>query len=137
MDAISNIFWSVSIIINVVVILIVIQIVLLICCCCRRKEALKKDIHTIMRNHDLLDDKSDDRDNDEPEQYIDDSRKKRRHQFLKRREITLGKSLRPPFPMTTDKVNYHANGAKDEDIEDGGKLHCKEGKGHHANEGKR
>ena len=38
-----------------------------------------------MRNHDLLDDKSDDRDNDEPEQYIDDSRKKyKSHRKIKR-----------------------------------------------------
>lgn len=81
-EVISNIFWSVSVIINIVIIIVVVQLVLLLCCCCRRKDAFKRDLNAVMRNHNMtLDDETND------DQYIEEQPRQRKKKHTKQLKI--------------------------------------------------
>ena len=55
-EEISSIFWAVLAVFGIILILILVPLFLLICCCCRKhQETLKKDIGSLVRNHNLID----------------------------------------------------------------------------------
>lgn len=54
-DEISSIFWGLSLAFNIILVLVGLPLCLLICCCCRKHQgAIEKDLKTLARNHNLL-----------------------------------------------------------------------------------
>ena len=56
MDEISTFIWGLSIAINIIIILVALPMLILICCCCRKSSTIKKDVASIMANHNILQD---------------------------------------------------------------------------------
>lgn len=54
MEEVSTFIWGLSIALNILIVLIGLPLCLLICCCCRKSSAIKKDVASIMANHNLL-----------------------------------------------------------------------------------
>lgn len=54
-DEVSSIFWGLSLALNIILVIVGLPLCLLICCCCRKHQsAIEKDLKTIARNHNLL-----------------------------------------------------------------------------------
>ena len=56
MEEVSTFIWGLSIALNILIVLIGLPLCLLICCCCRKSSTIKKDVASIMANHNLLND---------------------------------------------------------------------------------
>lgn len=95
MDSISSIFWSASVILNTVIIIIIIQIVLLVCCCCRKKDTVRKDIKTLLKNHNMISEQSDSEDDEirMKELELENLKEERRKQRLIEKKKQLEKEI--------------------------------------------